>query len=156
MKRIIYLIAFSLITLTSMAKVPDFSGTWDINKEKSTLNEQFSMAPNQLILVQSAETLDVEKHATWQDQEFTMNDKFTLDGKECVNPGWQDSQKTSTAAWSADGNTLTITSKLPMQDGTEMTIIENYQLEGDNLKLNVSASSSFGEMAETFIFNRKQ
>lgn len=156
MKKIIYLFLFSFFSLTLMAKVPDFTGTWNLNKEKSTLNEQFSMAPSQMILVQTAETLDVEKHATWQDQEFTINDKFTLDGKECINPGWQDSQKTSTAVWSDDDKTLTITSKLPMQDGTDMTIIEIYLMEEDHLKLNVSASSSFGELAETYVFNKKQ
>lgn len=155
MKKVLYLLVFSLITLTSMAKVTDFSGTWNLNKEKSTLNEQFSMAPSQMILQQSPEVLNVEKHATWQDQEFTIKDKFTLDGKECINPGWQDSQKTSTAVWSADEKTLTITSKLPMQDGQEMTIVEIYQLQDNNLKLDVSANSSFGEMKETFLFDKQ-
>lgn len=155
MKKILYLLVFSLFTLTAMAKVSDFSGTWNLNKEKSTLNEQFSMAPSQIILQQSADVLDVEKHATWQDQEFTIKDKFTLDGKECINPGWQDSKKTSTAVWSADEKTLTITSKLPMQDGNEMTIVEIYQMQDNNLKVDVSANSSFGEMKETFLFDKQ-
>lgn len=155
MKKIIYLLGFFLISLSSMAKGADFSGTWNLNKAKSTLNEQFSMAPSQLILLQSAEVLDVEKHASWQDQEFTINDKFTLDGKECINKGWQDSKKTSTAVWSADENTLTITSKLPMQDGNEMTIVEIYQLQDDNLKLDVTANSSYGELKETYFFDKQ-
>lgn len=155
MKKILYLLVCSLISLTSMAKVADFSGTWNLNKIKSTLNEQFSMAPSQLILQQSAETLDVEKHATWQDQEFTINDKFTLDGKECINKGWQDSKKTSTAVWSGDEKTLTITSKIPMQDGNEMTIVESYRMEDANLKVAVSVSSSFGDMSETFLFDKQ-
>lgn len=155
MKKVLYLLVFSLLTLTSMAKVADFSGTWNLNKAKSTLNEQFSMAPSQLILQQSADVLDVEKHASWQDQEFTIKDKFTLDGKECTNKGWQDSQKTSTAVWSADEKSLTITSKMPMQDGNEMTIVEIYQMQDNNLKLDVSANSSFGEMKETFLFDKQ-
>ncbi|MGE5426782.1 MAG: hypothetical protein ACM3O8_02730 [Methylococcaceae bacterium] len=155
MKKILYLLIFSLLTFTSMAKVADFSGTWNLNKEKSTLNEQFSMAPSQIILQQSADVLDVEKHASWQDQEFTINDKFTLDGKECINKGWQDSQKTSVAVWSTDEKTLTITSKMPMQDGNEMTIVEIYQMQDNNLKLEVSANSSFGEMKETFLFDKQ-
>lgn len=155
MKKILYLLVFSLITLTSMAKVTDFSGTWNLNKAKSTLNEQFSMAPSQIILLQGDATLDVEKHATWQDQEFTIKDKFTLDGKECINNGWQDSKKTSTAVWSPDEKILTITSKLPMQDGNEMTIVEIYQLQDNNLKLDVSANSSFGEMKETYLFDKQ-
>jgi hypothetical protein len=155
MKKIIYVLVFSLITLTSMAKVSDFSGTWNLNKAKSTLNEQFSMAPSQVIMQQSADVLNVEKHSTWQDQEFTTKDKFTLDGKECINNGWQDSKKTSTAVWSADEKALTITSKLPMQDGNEITIVEIYQLQDNNLKLDVTANSSYGEMKETFLFDKQ-
>jgi len=155
MKKILYLLVFSFIALTSMGKVSDFSGTWNLNKEKSTLNEQFSMAPNQLILAQTADVLDVEKHATWQDQEYTIKDKLTLDGKECINDGWRDTKKKSTAVWSADEKSLTITSKLPLQDNSEMTITETYQMEENYLKVVVSASSSMGEMTETFLFDKQ-
>lgn len=155
MKKIAYLLVFSLITLTSMAKGPDFSGTWKLNKTKSTLNEQFSMAPSQIIIQQGADVLNVEKHSTFQDQEFTTKDKFTLDGKECINDGWQDSKKTSTAVWSADEKILIITSKIPMQDGNEIKITENYQMDGENLKLAVTSSSSFGDMSETFLFDKQ-
>lgn len=155
MKKILYLIVFSLISVTSMGAVPDFSGTWNLNKEKSTLSDQYSMAPHQLILAQTADVLNVEKHATWQDQPYTIKNKLTLDGKECINPGWQDSQKKSTAVWSDDQKVLTVTSKIPMQDGNEMVIIETYQKEADNLKVMVTASSSFGEMSETYYFDKQ-
>lgn len=155
MKKILYLLVFSFIALSSMGEAPDFSGTWNLNKSKSTLNDQFSMAPNKVILVQTAAVLDVEKHSTWQEQEFTTKDKLTLDGKESINTGWQDTEKKSTAVWSDDQKILTITSKLPMQDGTEMVIIETYQKEADNLKMMVTASSSFGEMSETYYFDKQ-
>lgn len=155
MKKILYLIVFSLISVSSMAVVPDFTGTWNLNKGKSTLNDQYSMAPHQLILAQTADVLDVEKHATWQDQPYTIKDKLTLDGKESINPGWQDSQKKSTAVWSDDQKVLTVTSKIPMQDGNEMVIIETYQKEADNLKVMVTATSSFGEMSETYLFDKQ-
>lgn len=155
MKKILYLLVFSLLTLSSMAAVPDFSGTWNLNKSKSTLNDQFSMAPNKIILTQTADVLDVEKHSTWQEQEFTIKDKLTLDGKESINTGWQDTEKKSTAVWSDDQKVLTVTSKLPMQDGTEMVIIETYQKEADNLKVMVTASSSFGEVSETYFFDKQ-
>lgn len=155
MKKIIYLFVFTLITFTSMGKVADFSGTWNLNKSQSTLNEQFSMAPSQIILVQTADLLDVEKHANFQGQDYTINDKFTLDGKECINAGWQDSKKTSTVAWSEDEKQMTVTSKIPMQDGGEMTITEAYQMEGNQLKVAVSASSSFGDLTETYLFDKQ-
>jgi hypothetical protein len=155
MKKIIYLFVFTLISFTAMSKGIDFSGTWNLNKPKCTLNDQFSMAPSQLILSQTSEILDVEKHANFQGQDITINDKFTLDGKECINKGWQDSKKTSVISWSADEKLLTITSKIPMQDGTDMTMTETYQMEGANLKVVANANSSFGEWAETYLFDKQ-
>jgi hypothetical protein len=155
MKKILYFLAMSLISITSMGKVVDFSGTWNLNKPKSTLNDQFSMAPSQMILIQNTDVLEVERHSNFQGQDFTFKDKLTLDGKECINAGWQDIKKKSTAVWSSDEKSLTVTTKISMQDGGEMTINETYQIEENSLKIVVSASSSFGELAETYLFDKQ-
>ena len=81
--------------------------------------------------------------------------KFTLDGKECVNPGWQDTQKKSTAVWSDDKSSLKITTKFPMGDNGEMTVVETYKLDSGNLIIETMASSSFGEVAETQVFEKQ-
>jgi hypothetical protein len=155
MKKILYLLVFSLISISSMGKVVDFSGTWNLNKSKSTLNDQFSMAPKQMIIIQASDVLDVERHSTFQDQEFTIKDKLTLDGKECINDGWQDTKKKSVAVWSDDEKSLTVTSKIPMQDGGEFTVVETYQMEENSLKVLVNAKSSMGELAETYLFDKQ-
>lgn len=155
MKKILYLLVLSLISISSMGNVVDFSGTWNLNKSKSTLNEQFSMAPSQMILIQDMDVLAVERHSSFQGQDFTIKDKFTLDGKECINDGWQDTKKKSVAVWSADEKSLTVTTKFPMQDGGEMTINETYQIEENSLKIVVSASSSFGDLTETYLFDKQ-
>ncbi len=156
MKQIFYLLVFSMISFSSMGEVTDFSGTWNLNKAKSTLNDQFSMAPNQLILTQDAAVFAVERHASFQGQDFTINDKFTLDGKECINAGWQDMEKKSTAEWSADEKSLIISSKIMMQDGGELKITETFQTEENNLKITVSASSSYGDVTETYLFDKQK
>lgn len=155
MKQILYLLVFSMISFSSMGEVTDFSGTWNLNKSKSTLNDQFSMAPNQIILIQNSDGLAVEKHGSFQDQDYTISDKFTLDGKECINAGWMDTEKKSTAVWSDDEKSLTITSKVPMQDGGELKITETFQTEENNLKITVSASSSYGDVTETYVFEKQ-
>lgn len=155
MKKILYFLVLSLISISSMGNVVDFSGTWNLNKSKSTLNEQFSMAPSQMILIQDMDVLAVERHSSFQGQDFTINDKLTLDGKECINDGWQDTKKKSVAVWSADEKSLTVTTKIPMQDGGEMTINETYQIEENSLKIVVSASSSFGDLTETYLFDKQ-
>jgi hypothetical protein len=155
MSKIVFLLAMLLVSTIVSAQTPNFSGNWKLDNTKSKLNDQFSMAPKDIIVVQSENDFKVERHSTFQDNDFTTNDKFTLDGKECINPGWQDSQKKSTAVWSEDKLTLKITTKFPMGDSGEMTIIENYKLDGNSLVIESSASSSFGDVAETMVFNKQ-
>ena len=155
MKKLFYLLALSMLTLTSMGEGINFSGTWKLNNEKSTLFEQFSLAPTQVIVTQTADTIMVEKHGNFQGTEYVTKDKFSLDGKECVNIGWMNSKKTSTAVWSEDGKTLTISSKLPTQDQGEATMKEVFRLEDPNLKIELSAASSMGEMSETYLLDKQ-
>jgi len=156
MKKLLYFIAFTMVSMAGMGQVSDFSGTWKLNSEKSTLFEQFSLAPSQLILTQTADSLTVEKHGNFQGTDYVTKDKFSLDGKECFNQGMMpDSKKTSTAVWSEDGKTLTISSKVPTQDGGEATVREVYLMVENNLKLELNAASSMGEMAEIYLLDKE-
>jgi hypothetical protein len=155
MKKIKFLLATFLISSVTTAQVVDFSGNWKLNSSKSKLNDQFSMAPKDIILTQKGNDLNVEKHSSLQDQDFTINDKLTLDGKECINPGWQDTQKKSTAVWSDDKKSLKITTKFPMNDGGEMIIVEVYKMDGSYMVIESSSSSSFGDMSETMVYDKQ-
>ncbi|HEX7585404.1 MAG TPA: hypothetical protein VF373_11995, partial [Prolixibacteraceae bacterium] len=126
-----------------------------LNSSKSKLNAQFSMAPKDMIAIQTGNDFNLERHSTFQDNDFTIKDKFTLDGKECINPGWQDTQKKSVAEWSEDKSSLKITTKFPMGDNGEMTIVEIYKMDSSNLVVESSASSSFGDVAETLVFDKQ-
>ncbi len=44
----------------------------------------------------------------FQGEEFTQNEKFTLDGKESKNEGFQGMERISMASWTADGKSLEI------------------------------------------------
>jgi len=132
----------------------NLTGTWVLNKTKSKLSAEFSIAPKDMTVVQKGNDLSYEKHSEWQGQEFTISDKFTLDGKECVNKGWMDTEKKSTAEWSDDKKSVKITSKIPMQNET-MTVIEVYKMEDGNLVLESKASSSYGDLEETQVFEKK-
>jgi hypothetical protein len=155
MKHFVYLLVLLFISSAAFAKKADFSGKWKINRAKSELNDQFSMAPDALVMNQDKNTLSIERHSSFQGESFTFTDNFTLDGKECENRGWMDSVKKSTAEWSKDKKTLTITSKIPMQDGGNMTITEVLSMDGDNLVVETTASSSYGDMTEKFVFDKE-
>lgn len=113
------------------------------------------MAPAEIILTQTGNDLSVEKHSDFQGQEYVSTDKLTLDGKECINPAWQDMQKKSTAVWSDDKTSLKITTKFPMGDGGEMTLIEIYKMDGNNMVIESSASSSYGDLSETIVYDKQ-
>jgi hypothetical protein len=155
MRKLLYVLAFSVFALLAKGEGIDFSGTWKINSEKSTLFEQYSLAPSQLILIQTADSLIVEKHGNFQGQDYVTKDKYSLDGKECTNLGWMNSKKTSTAVWSEDGKILTISSKMPAPDGGDATMKEVYQMVETSLKVELSAASSMGEMAETYLLDKE-
>ena len=151
MKKVFFLFSALLISVLVSAQV-DFSGSWKLNTSKSKLGDQFSMAPKEIIVVQKGNDLSVERHSSFNGQDFTTNDKFTLDGKECVNTGWRDTQKKSTAVWNS--NTLKVTSKIPMRDSGEMTITEVYKMDGGNMVIESNASSSYGDFSETMVYDK--
>lgn len=155
MKRLVYLIMLVLISSAGFGQKANFSGNWKINKEKSELGDQFSMAPNTIIVNHKRKSLEVEKHGDFQGEEYTTNDLFTLDGKECENPGWMESVKTSTAVWNKKTKVLNINSNILLEDGSDVEIIEEWGMNGDNLVIEVSASSSYGDMEERFVFDKQ-
>jgi hypothetical protein len=154
MKKAFLFFAAILVVVTVSAQV-DFSGSWKLNNSKSKLGEQFSLAPKEIILVQKGNDLSVERHAEWQGQEYTTNDKFTLDGKESINLGMMDTQKKSVAVWTADKKSLKITSKIPMQDGGEVSITEVYKMDGGNMVIEMNSTSSWGDMSENQVYDKK-
>ena len=155
MKKPIILLAAFVFSTYASAQEPDFTGDWKLNSTKSKLGTEFSMAPGKIIIAQKGSDLAVEKHSTFQDQEYTTNDKFTLDGKECVNQGWQDSQKKSTVVWAEDKKSLKITTIMSIGDAGDITIVEVYKMDSSNMVLESSASSSYGDLVETMVYDKQ-
>ncbi|MBN1768245.1 MAG: hypothetical protein JXR50_06230 [Prolixibacteraceae bacterium] len=153
MKKLMIITSILLLTIIASAQT-DFSGKWKLNKEKSTMNSEFSMAPVELVIVQKGNDLSIERVSNFQGQSMTTKENYTLDGKECVNSGMMDSQKKSVAKFSDDKKVLTIDSKLPMQDN-EIAIKEVLSISGGNLYVESSSNSSFGEMKEKWAFDKQ-
>lgn len=150
----IFLIALFLFGITAMAQT-NFSGNWELSKTKSKLNAEFSMAPVKLVINQDSKNLKVERHSNFQGNSFTSESNYTLDGLECINSGWEDMKIKSVTLWDEAQKILIIKSKIPMQDGSEMSISENYQITDGNLSIISKASSSWGDMEETWVFEKK-
>ncbi len=155
MKRNMLLSAALLFCALVYSQVPDFTGSWKLNNSKSRLHYEFTMAPGEIIIVQNGNGMTVEKHSEFQGEKFVFNDKFTLDGKECINRGWQDTEKKSTATWSDDKKTLSISTSIIMEDGGEIRIIELYSMKEKNMVIDFNSSSPFGDISETMVYDRQ-
>ncbi len=152
MKKTLFLLAAILLSVVVSAQI-DFSGTWKLNSSKSKLGAEFSMAPKEIIIVHKGNDLSVETHSEWQGQEFTQTNKYTTDGKECINTGFMDTEVKSTVNWSDDKKSMKILSKVPMQ-GETMTITAVYKMDGTSMVIEASASSSYGDMSETQVYDK--
>jgi hypothetical protein len=151
---IFILFIFAIATMSANGQNTDFSGKWKLNTEKSKLNAEFSMAPKQVNITQNTNDLSLERLLEFQGQSMMTTDKFTLDGKECINDGFQGSKKKSVVTWSDDKKSLIIKTKFPMQDGGEINITETLKLNGTSLSMVSAASSDWGDMSETHVFDK--
>ena len=150
----------SFVVLTAEEK-PNFSGDWTLNNEKSQLGEGGGrMVSTKLNLVQKGDSLTLTRIAIRQSgEEFKTTEKITLDGKECVNTVFETPKK-STAVWSVDGKSLTVTSAIVFErDGNKMEIatVEIFNLtdEGESLSIEYSSKSPRGERKGIFVYDRK-
>jgi hypothetical protein len=112
------------------------------------------MAPSKIEISQEKNMLTEVRHSEFQGEELTLTNKFTLDGKDCENPGWMDSVIKSTANWSDDKSTLKIAAKFTMQNGEEMTINSAYSLKEGRLVIVTKGNSSYGEFGETQVYDK--
>ncbi|NQU85051.1 MAG: hypothetical protein HQ541_04755 [Mariniphaga sp.] len=155
MKKVFFFLVTVLFSVTAMSQV-NFSGSWKLNTSKSELGAEFTMSPKEVIVTQSGNDLKVEKHSEFQGQEINTTNKYTLDGKECINIGFMESEQKSTAVWADDKKSLKITTKFSMGDmGEEMSFVEVYSMNEGNLSIEASTSSSFGEMSETGVYDKQ-
>jgi hypothetical protein len=88
-----------------------------------------------------------------------MSEKYTLDGKESLNPMFN-SQKKSVVTWSADKKVMTVTSSMTLEfngETTELKTVENYSLSGDGnaMTIDTQSTSSRGERKYTAVYDKK-
>jgi hypothetical protein len=154
------LLSGSLSIQAQTAKM-DFSGTWAFNESKSTQAEGgFRFAPTKMVITQDGNNLSVERTSVRQGgEEFKSTDKFTLDGKECVNPMFNSSRKTM-VKWSEDGKTLAFSHTMSFdRDGQTQEFktseIWKYNETDKTLAVETSFTGPNGEMKLSNVYDKK-
>ena len=118
--------AFLMTAMTNaQAGKTNYAGNWAFNASKSDMGQPMGgpgggqgggqrMGGGNIAVKQEANLLTVDRTRTGQDgQTTTTTEKYTLDGKECVNTNPRGESK-SIVAWSADGKTITISTTRTM------------------------------------------
>jgi hypothetical protein len=152
---------FLLTSSVTFAQKVNFSGTWTYSETKSVVGEGGPRgAAVKMTIKQDGNTMSFEKTTRRQSgEENVSTENYTLDGKDCENPTFGDRTKKSTAIWSEDKKSLTITSKVVFErEGEQMEIntTEIFTLSEDkkNLSIDYTSKSSRGERKNTFVYDK--
>jgi len=160
----LFIVAFLMTSFVTdaAAKKAKFSGEWALNKEKSNIGEYGEMmASTKLIINQKGKKLAIERFGTSQDGEnYTYTEKYTLDGKECENIIYETTKKKSTANWSEDKKSLTITSTIWFEfEGNELEVslieVLEFTDDGNSLSINQKASTDYGDLENTLVYDKE-
>ncbi len=159
LKRAFFILASAMISSLSFGQATNFSGSWAFTESKSNLGEGGGrMVSPTIIIVQDATTFSLERSFTGQDgTERKMSEKYTMDGKECVNPVFN-TEKKSKAVWSADQKVLTVSSVLVFEmngESNEIKTTEVYKLAGNEMTIDSHSTSSMGERKATLVYTKK-
>lgn len=154
MKNLLSIIAITFLSISVMAQKPNFSGEWTLNKDKSELGYEFSLAPKALTVEHTKKTLDMTNYSEWEGQEVEIKTHYTLDGEICENTGFMDSVTKSTASFDKKARTITIETD-GSAGGYDYSITQILSMKDGQLVVEMEAASDMGEMAETFVFDKK-
>jgi hypothetical protein len=139
----------------------DFSGSWVLNEEKSTLGRMGAgFAPARLDVVERGNDLTIRttRVLEYADDQVT-EEKLTLDGAESKSV-FMNSPRVTTARLSADGQQLDMNSTVLLvwgPPGSKMTMKDGWRLSagGDVLSIQRSTNSFRGQQDITLVFDRR-
>jgi hypothetical protein len=99
-----------LLSASGLFAQANFAGSWALNDSKSNFGDsQFRFAASTMVVTQNATTLSVESNMTGPDGgEMKTNASYKLDGSVSENTAFGNTMRKTTAAWSADKATLTL------------------------------------------------
>ena len=165
MKKISFLAAGAFACLLAAATIinaVNFSGEWTLNKEKSTFGEYGeNIAPKKITINSAQNSVTIERLApTMTGEEYTTKETLTFDGKETESVLFANNKKKSTAKWTADGQSMLISSVINFDNNGEMMEIkveEVWKLTADGqLSLQSTSNSSFGTLEMKLLYDKKK
>ena len=157
------LLVFTMTVCSALsvnAQRASFSGEWKLDQSKSELGEFAGRAATSVKADQKDDAITVSKTTPGFNGGDPMTTTVTLtyDGKVAESEGFGGAKRKSTAKWSEDGKTLTISSNMVLErDGQSFEIksTENWTLTKDGwLSIVTNSSSPRGEMTIKAVYTK--
>jgi hypothetical protein len=146
-------------TLLAGEKI-NLSGNWALNESKCTLDQMgIQFLQSKMVVAQTDSDLTIQQTFQSPDQgDMTVEQKVTLDGKECKSEFWN-SPRITTANWSESGDALTITSVITFERDGQTSVLdikETWSLAADGKELQIKhlSSSDWGDRNITIVFDK--
>lgn len=149
-------------TFSVMAQKTSFTGTWNLNQEKSQMGEgPGRRAAAKMVITEIESTMIIERTSARQSGEtVTTKEIYNLTGTETEN-STENRKKKSVAGWSADNREITIKSTTTFERNgnvMEMKTAEVFKLSDDkkSLSIETTMSSQRGEFKTTLVYDIAQ
>jgi hypothetical protein len=164
MKKISFLVAGAftcLLTAAAIIHAVNFSGEWTLNKEKSVLGDfGENIAPKKITVNSTDNSVAIERLSpSMGGEDYTMKETLTFDGKQTESVMFGNNKKKSTAKWSADGQSMLVSSIINFDNNGEMMEIkqeEVWKLTPDGkLSVESTSNSSFGTLEMKLVYDKK-
>jgi len=149
-----------LFSFTLLRDKANFSGEWNLNKDKSDLGQFADYATRIIKADQKADMISISRTAnSFNGGEVTTTEALPFDGKETETTIFGNSKKKTSAKWSDDGQTfkMTYTMLLDFNGQTnEIKGVETWTLaDGKTLISQNNSTSSFGDLATKAVYEKK-
>lgn len=147
----------SLLFLTAVvvaATHPDFSGSWQLNADKSKNLGMMSQMNMSLLVLQSTSALDVTTHTVFQGQGSDNKTHYDLTGKTVQNELPMSGVNETVSKWDGDKLLTTWTGDSPMSEGAKVVRIETRTLSPDKKTMTVESVRG-ASPAIVMVFDRK-
>jgi len=104
------ILSFLMISFNSYAQRQDYSGEWNLNREKTTLADNQLFLSKMTIQIKGDSLITTRIYENGYGEEYPFDENLTLDGKDCKISIY-DMPRSSNASFSDTDGTLNIQSK---------------------------------------------
>ena len=146
--------ALCLFAMTALAaKHTDFSGSWQLNAEKSKNIGMMAQMKMTQVIMQSDSAIDLTIHTTFQGRDGESKTHYDLNGKPVANELPMQGPSETVSKW--DGTTIvtTWTSESAVAGGPKLVRTETRSLSSDGKTMTVE--SVRGSNSVVMVFDKK-